>query len=152
MSLESFENSASGCAELVVKDVTKGRKLREEIEEEILVSSALAGEGENATKAESKITELEELQCNRIRDLEQQLHSTQQILQTKEEELQAITTQYRATNDELLHSQRQFSTLQIQHAELQQTVAGYSELLLQADDEIQETKEQVKGKNKTQHF
>ena len=151
------ESSASGGREWNVKGVTKGRQLgsperiREKIEVKtaILVSSELAGERENVRKAESKIAELEEkvesaekraraaaaravraeIRCDRIPHLEQRLQSTQQLLHTKEEELKALTTQYRATHDALLHTQEQFSTQQQAHSRLQYTAQQKEEQL-----------------------
>ena len=141
---ESFESSATGGAEWVVKGVTKDRQLgsperiREKIHVKtaILVSSELAGERENVRKAESEITvesaETQvrvalaravraEIRCDRIPHLEHRLQSTQQLLRTKEEELKALTTQYRATHDKLLHTQEQFSTQQQVLSYLQHT-------------------------------
>ena len=135
-----------------MKGVTEGRQLgspetiREKIEVKtvILVSSELAGERENVRKAESKITELvekvesaekqeravrAEIRCDRIPHLEQQLLSTQQLLHTKEEELKALTTQYRATRDTLLHTQERFSTQQQVLSSLQYTAQQKEEQL-----------------------
>ena len=152
-----LESSASAGREWKVKGVTKGRQLgsperiREKIEVKtaILVSSEVADERENVRKAESKIAELEEkvevaekraraaaaravsaeMRCDRIPHLEQQLQSTQQLLHTKEEELKALTTQYRATHDTLLHTQEQFSTQQQAHSHLQHTAQQKEEQL-----------------------
>ena len=140
-----------------MKGVTKGRqlgspeKIREKLEVKtaILVSSELADERESVRKAESKIAELEEkvesaekraraaaaravraeIRCDRIPHLEQQLLTTQQVLRTKEEELKALTTQYRATHDTLLHTQEQFSTQQQAHSHLQYTAQQTQERL-----------------------
>ena len=167
------ESSASGGREWNVKGVTKGRQLgsperiREKIEVKtaILVSSELASERENVRKAESKITELEEkvesaekraraaaaravraeIRCDRIPQLEQQLQSTQQLLRTKEEELKALTTQYRATRDKLLHTQEQFSTQQQAHSHLQYTAQQTQEQLqarVQSTQQLLHTKEE----------
>ena len=170
--LFSSESSASGGTEWVVKSVSKGRQLgsperiREKIEVKIAVlSSELAGERENVRKAESKITELEEkmeyaetraraaavravsaeTRCDRIPHLEQQLISTQEVLHTKEEELKALTTQYRATSDTLLHTQEQFSTQQQAHRCLQYAVQQTQELLqarIQSTHQLLHTKEE----------
>ena len=153
-----------------MKGVAKGRQLgsperiREKIEVKtaLLVSSELAGERE---KAESKITELEEkvesaetraraaaaravraeIRCDRIPDLEQQLQSTQQLLQSREDELKALTAHHRATRDTLLHTQEQFSTQQQAHSHLQYTAQQTQEKLLarvQSTEQLLHTKEE----------
>ena len=190
----SSESSASGGTEWVVEGVAKGKQLGspERIREKIqvktamLVSSELAGERENVRKAESKITELEEkvesaekqarivlaravsaeIQCDRIPHLEQKLQSTQELLHTKEDELKSIATQFRATRDELVHTQEQLQarvqvnaallthnqalenevgTLQSQRAQLEQTVQATQAALGQIEQQLQSKEAQLQS-------
>ena len=84
---------------------------------------------EGVTK-DRKLTKTEELRCNRIPDpVEQQLQSTQQLLHTKVEELEALNTQYRVTHDKLLRTQEQFSTQQQALSDLQYTAEQREEQL-----------------------
>ena len=171
--LLSSESSASGGAEWVVEGVAKGKQLGspERIREKIqvktamLVSSELAGERENVRKAESKITELEEkvesaetrvrivlaravsaeIQCDRIPHLEKKLQSTEELAYTKQEELKAITTQFRATRERLAHIQEQFSTQQGVLSHLQYTALQTQEQLqarVQSTQQLLHTKEE----------
>ena len=149
----------------VFKDRQLGspERIRKKLEVKIatLVSSQLAGERENVRKAESKITELEEkvesaekraraaaaravraeIRCDRISDLEQQLQSTQQLLHTREEELKALTTQYKAKCDGLSQAQEQFSTQQ-QVLSSSQYTAQQKEEQLQSTQQLLHTREE----------
>ena len=168
----SSASSASGGAEWVVEGVAKGKQLgsperiREKIQAKtaMLVSSELASERENVKKAESKITELEEkvesaetrvrivlaravsaeIQCDRMPRLEQKLQSTEELAYTKQEELKAITTQFRATRKRLAHIQEQFSTQQRVLSHLQYTAQQTQEQLqarVQSTQQLLHTRE-----------
>ena len=159
-----------------MEGVAKGKQLgspdriREKIQvKTTMLDSELAGERENVRKANSKITELEEkvesaetrvrivlaraekaeIQCDRIPHLEQTLQSTEEVAYTKQEELKAITTQFRATRDELVHTQEQFSTQQRVLSHLQHTAQQTQKQLqarVQSTQQLLHTKEEeLKG-------
>ena len=82
---------------------------------------------------------------NRIPNLEQ-LHSTQKLLRAKEEEIQALTTQYTATHDKLILTQEHVSNQQQALSHLQYTAQQTEEQFVRENRALKDWVETLESK------